>query len=71
MAEGLSRAREWVEGCIASHHPDSLNHEGLERLCQCNMGCRAMLSDLRHVLSMHMLDCLPGCVEGNVNILCP
>ena len=30
-----------------------------------------MLSDLCHVLSMHMLDCLPGCVKGNVNILCP
>lgn len=67
----MTRDWERVEGCIASHHPDSLNHEGLKRLRQCNMGCRAMLSDLCHVLSMHMLDRLPGGVKGNVNILCP
>ena len=53
------------------HCPDGLNHQGLKRICQSSMGCRAMLSDLCHVLSMHMLNCLPGCVQGDIDILCP
>ena len=43
----------------------------MKRVRQSNMGCCAMLSDLCHVLSMHMLNCLPGCVQRDINILCP
>ena len=64
-------AWERAKGRIASHHPDGLNHKGLKRLCQSNMGSCAMLGDLCHMLSMHMSHCLPSCVHRYVSVICP